>query len=42
MYKIILHVYKDSSPEKYYVDGTEDYINLKKDMIDKTKKLVWK
>lgn len=42
MAKIDKDFKRAEDPEKYYVDGTEDYINLKKDMIDKTKKLVWK
>ena len=32
---------RPEDPEKYFVDGTEPYIELKKDMINKTKKLVW-
>ena len=28
------------NPHEYYVDGTEEYMNLKTDMINKVKKLV--
>ena len=27
-------------PHEYYVDGTENYVNFKKDMIEEAKKLV--
>ena len=29
-------------PHEYYVDGTEEYVNFKNDMIVKTRKLVIK
>ena len=33
-------VKRTNMPTEYYVDGTEDYVNLKKDLIVKTRKLV--
>ena len=33
-------VKRTSMPAEYYVDGTKDYVNFKKDLIQKTKQLV--
>ena len=42
MATIYPEVKRTAMPQEYFVDGTENYINFKKDMIEKTKKLVWK
>ena len=33
-------VKRSVNPAEYYVDGTEDYVNFKNDLIQKTRKLV--
>ena len=40
MKKLYPEVRRSMNPHEYYVDGTEDYVNFKYDLIEKTKKLV--
>lgn len=40
MATIYEEVKRTKLPHEYYVDGTEDYVNMKYDLINKTKKLV--
>lgn len=40
MATIYEEVKRTKMPHEYYVDGTEDYVNMKYDLINKTKKLV--
>ena len=42
MATIYPEVKRTDTPHEYFVDGTDNYIKFKKDMIEKTKKLVWK
>jgi nicotinate phosphoribosyltransferase len=40
MATIYPEVRRNEMPQEYYVDGTEDYVNFKNEVIDETKKLV--
>ena len=40
MATIYEEVKRTKMPHEYYVDGTEDYVNMKYDLINKTKKVV--
>ena len=42
MSTIYPEIKRTMNPHEYYVDGTEDYVNFKKETIEKTKKLIRK
>ena len=42
MSTIYPEVKRTMNPHEYYVDGTEDYVNFKKETIEKTRKLIRK